>query len=39
MTTPMIRFRGVTKRYGALTVLDHLDLDVARNEKDRKSVV
>lgn len=33
MTPPMVRFRGVTKRYGALTVLDHLDLDVARNEK------
>ncbi|HTH60116.1 MAG TPA: ectoine/hydroxyectoine ABC transporter ATP-binding protein EhuA [Paraburkholderia sp.] len=30
---PMVRFRGVTKRYGALTVLDELDLDVARNEK------
>jgi polar amino acid transport system ATP-binding protein len=33
MNAPMIRFRGVTKRYGPLTVLDHLDLDVARNEK------
>ena len=30
---PMVRFRGVTKRYGSLTVLDELDLDVARNEK------
>jgi len=30
---PMVRFRGVTKRYGALTVLDELDLDVAPNEK------
>jgi polar amino acid transport system ATP-binding protein len=30
---PMVRFRGVTKRYGSLTVLDALDLDVARNEK------
>ena len=29
----MVRFKGVTKRYGALTVLDELDLDVARNEK------
>jgi polar amino acid transport system ATP-binding protein len=29
----MVRFQGVTKRYGALTVLDGLDLDVARNEK------
>ncbi len=31
--TPMVRFRNVTKRYGALTVLDGLDLDVAPNEK------
>src|SRR5690606_20020015 len=30
---PMVRFQGVTKRYGALTVLDRLDLDVAPNEK------
>ncbi|MFT0169904.1 ectoine/hydroxyectoine ABC transporter ATP-binding protein EhuA [Paraburkholderia mimosarum] len=30
---PMVRFRGVTKRYGTLTVLDELDLDIARNEK------
>jgi polar amino acid transport system ATP-binding protein len=29
----MVRFRGVTKRYGPLTVLDQLDLDVARNER------
>ena len=29
----MVRFDGVTKRYGALTVLDQLDLDVAPNEK------
>ena len=33
MTSPLIRFRGVSKRYGALTVLDQLDLDVAANEK------
>lgn len=33
MTSPMIRFSGVTKRYGPLTVLDKLDLDVAPNEK------
>jgi len=33
MTTPMVRFRKVTKRYGALTVLDGLDLDITRNEK------
>ena len=33
MTSPMVRFRGVTKRYGPLTVLDHLDLDVEANEK------
>jgi len=30
--TPMVRFQGVTKRYGDLTVLDALDLDVRRNE-------
>jgi polar amino acid transport system ATP-binding protein len=30
---PMVRFKGVTKRYGSLVVLDRLDLDVARNEK------
>ena len=28
----MVRFAGVTKRYGDLTVLDALDLDVASNE-------
>lgn len=32
-TDAMVRFRGVTKRYGPLTVLDNLDLDIARNEK------
>ncbi|MGB3071063.1 MAG: ectoine/hydroxyectoine ABC transporter ATP-binding protein EhuA [Ottowia sp.] len=31
--TPMVRFEGVTKRYGQLTVLDRLDLDVAPHEK------
>jgi polar amino acid transport system ATP-binding protein len=30
---PMVRFARVTKRYGSLTVLDALDLEVARNEK------
>ncbi len=30
---PMVRFSRVTKRYGPLTVLDELDLEVARNEK------
>jgi polar amino acid transport system ATP-binding protein len=30
---PMVRFAGVTKRYGSLTVMDQLDLDVAPNEK------
>ncbi len=29
----MVRFEGVSKRYGELTVLDRLDLDVAPNEK------
>lgn len=33
MNEPMIRFENVTKRYGALTVLDELNLDIARNEK------
>ncbi|WP_293775689.1 ectoine/hydroxyectoine ABC transporter ATP-binding protein EhuA [uncultured Oxalicibacterium sp.] len=28
-----VRFHQVTKRYGALTVLNALDLDIARNEK------
>jgi polar amino acid transport system ATP-binding protein len=30
---PMVRFDGVTKRYGDLTVLDRLDLSIAANEK------
>jgi polar amino acid transport system ATP-binding protein len=30
---PMVRFEKVTKRYGALTVLDELDLDIAAGEK------
>ena len=29
---PMVRFANVTKRYGSLTVLDSLDLDVATGE-------
>jgi polar amino acid transport system ATP-binding protein len=33
MTMPMVRFDKVTKHYGPLTVLDQLDLDVARGEK------
>jgi polar amino acid transport system ATP-binding protein len=32
LDVPLVRFRGVTKRYGALTVLDKLDLDVAEGE-------
>jgi polar amino acid transport system ATP-binding protein len=31
--TPMVKFENVTKRYGALTVLDSLDLDIKANEK------
>jgi polar amino acid transport system ATP-binding protein len=31
--TPMVRFDNVSKRYGALTVLDQLCLDIARGEK------
>jgi polar amino acid transport system ATP-binding protein len=30
---PIVRFEHVSKRYGALTVLDDLNLDIARNEK------
>lgn len=29
---PMVSFKGVTKRYGDLTVLDHLDLDINAHE-------
>lgn len=29
---PIVRFSGVTKRYGELTVLDSLDIDVDQNE-------
>lgn len=29
---PMVRFQNVTKRYGSLTVLDNLNLDVAEGE-------
>ena len=29
---PMVRFMNVTKRYGKLTVLDRLNLDVATGE-------
>ncbi len=32
MTQPKIRFEGVTKRYGALTVLDELEFEVADGE-------
>jgi len=30
---PMVRFEGVTKRYGSLTVLDDLNLEIGRGEK------
>ena len=30
---PMVRFENVSKRYGSLTVLDGLDLDIHRGEK------
>ncbi|HZF34828.1 MAG TPA: ATP-binding cassette domain-containing protein, partial [Candidatus Angelobacter sp.] len=33
MSTPMVRFEGVSKRFGPLTVLDDLNLDIAANEK------
>jgi len=32
-TEPFIRFQNISKAYGDLQVLDHLDLDVAENEK------
>ncbi|MGY4303666.1 putative spermidine/putrescine transport system ATP-binding protein [Bradyrhizobium sp. USDA 4369] len=32
MDTPFISFRQVVKRFAALTVVDHLDLDIARGE-------
>jgi polar amino acid transport system ATP-binding protein len=31
--TPMVKFDNVTKRYGALTVLDSLNLEITPNEK------
>jgi ABC-type polar amino acid transport system ATPase subunit len=30
---PMVSIRNVVKRYGALTVVDHVDLEVARGER------
>ncbi|RWB28747.1 MAG: ectoine/hydroxyectoine ABC transporter ATP-binding protein EhuA [Mesorhizobium sp.] len=33
MEQPMVRFDNVSKRYGALTVLDGLNLEIARGEK------
>ena len=30
---PMVKFENVTKRYGALTVLDQLNLEIAPNER------
>ncbi|MGE3829449.1 MAG: ectoine/hydroxyectoine ABC transporter ATP-binding protein EhuA [Parvibaculaceae bacterium] len=33
MSEPMVRFEKVRKSYGPLTVLDDLDLDIARGEK------
>jgi general L-amino acid transport system ATP-binding protein len=33
MSMPMVRFEGVSKRFGPLTVLDDLNLDIAANEK------
>src|SRR4051812_47301065 len=32
MDTPFISFQKVVKRFAALTVVDHLDLDIARGE-------
>ena len=33
--SPMVRFEKVTKRYGPLTVLDDLDLDIAQRREGR----
>ena len=33
MNEPIVKFDKVVKRYGALTVLDHLDFDVKQGEK------
>ncbi len=33
MTVPLIRFDGLTKRFGALTVLDKFDFEVRQGEK------
>jgi len=33
MSTPMVRFERVSKRFGPLTVLDDVSLDIAANEK------
>lgn len=33
MSAPIVRFENVIKRYGELTVLDGLNLDIGRNEK------
>ena len=33
MTSPIIRFENVTKRFGALTVLDNFNFEVQRGEK------
>ena len=33
MATPIISFRGVTKRFGNHDVLDHFELDVGDREK------
>ncbi|BCH34909.1 putative amino-acid ABC transporter ATP-binding protein y4tH [Mesorhizobium sp. L-8-10] len=33
MSMPIVRFENVIKRYGALTVLDGLNLEIGRNEK------
>ncbi len=32
MAEPIVRFRGVSKRFGSLVVFDHLDLDIAEGK-------
>ena len=36
---PLIEARGLVKRYGRVTALDHADFDLYPGEIDRKSVV
>lgn len=35
----LLEARGLTRKFGGVVALDHLDLTIERNEIDRKSVV